>query len=391
MNNIASRVKNIKPSPTLAVSAKAKELKNAGHDIIDLSVGEPDFDTPEHIKQAAISAIQSGKTKYTAVGGIPELKQAIIDKLQRDNQLSYRPEQILVSCGAKQSIFNLMQAMLDLGDEVIIPTPYWVSYPDMAKLASATPVMVTTSMEENFKLTPQALQNSITSKTKLLILNSPSNPTGMVYSKQELDELGKVLQENPHVYILSDDIYEHITWADEQYHNLAMVCPELKDRMILINGVSKAYAMTGWRIGYTAAHQNLIKAMSKIQSQSTSSPCSISQYAATAALNGPQSCIAEMLDSFKERHDYITSKLNDLPGITCRLGQGAFYVFFNAQTAINNLQLSDDIEFANYLLEKTGIALVPGSAFGSPGYLRLSFAADLSILEQAIDKLKQTL
>lgn len=389
---LSERVNSIKPSPTLSVATKAAELKAAGHDIIGLGVGEPDFPTPSHIKEAAKQAIDDNFTHYTAVDGIAELKAAIIAKLKRDNHTDYKPEQILVSCGAKHSIFNLMQALLNPGDEVIIPAPYWVSYPDMALLAGAKPVFIYTDLEQRFKITPAQLEKAITPKTKLLILNSPSNPTGVAYSDAELKALGEVLLKHPHVFILSDDIYEHILWADFPFSNIVMACPKLYEHTIIINGVSKSYAMTGWRIGYAAGPIAIIKAMYKIQGQSTTNPCSIAQKAAVAALNGDQSFIHEMNTEFKERHDYVVNELNNMPGISVPPADGAFYVFFDVSDLIRRLNLpnvTNDTEFAEYLLQTVGLALVPGSAFGAPGCLRASIAVKMEVLQEAMQRLRE--
>ena len=383
----SSRVAQVKPSATIAMSMKAAELKAAGRDIISLSMGEPDFDTPAHIRQAAIEAINTGQTRYTAVDGTPALKQAVIGKLSRDNGLHYEPSEILVSTGAKQSIYNLLQALLNEDDEALIPAPYWVSYPDMVRLAGAAPVTLNTSEKTDYLITPSQLQASITDQTRMLIFNSPSNPTGKAYTRKQLAEIGEVLLEHPRIVICSDDIYEHIWWADEPFHTLAQVVPALKDRMVVINGVSKAYAMTGWRIGYAAGPAALIKEMRKIQGQSTSNPCSISQAAATAALNGDQACVAEMCQAFKARHDWLVPALDALPGVSCTPGQGAFYAFANCSEAIETLGLEDDLALAEHLLEKAGVATVPGTAFGAPGHLRLSFACDLDTLKQAVERI----
>ncbi|MEW5755368.1 MAG: pyridoxal phosphate-dependent aminotransferase [Pseudomonadota bacterium] len=385
---LSNRVNRVKPSPTLQITAKAKELRAQGRPIIELGVGEPDFDTPDHIKLAAIEAINNGFTKYTAVDGIPELKRAIIKKLQRDNQLTYAPNQILVSCGGKQSFYNLAQAMLDQGDEVIIPAPYWVSYPDMVLLADATPVVVECGLDQGFKLTPSQLESAITPKTRIVVLNSPSNPTGVCYTRAELAALGAVLRRHPQVLIASDDMYEHITWADEPFSNILMVCPDLYERTIVLNGVSKAYSMTGWRIGYAAGPAALISAMTKIQSQSTSNPTSISQAASVAALDGDQRCIEIMRQSFKDRHDYVVQALNAIDGFECLPSQGAFYSFPYVQPVIKRLGLKDDVAFADLLLEKADVALVPGTAFGAPGYIRISFATSLENLQAAIARIK---
>ena len=385
---LSHRVQSVKPSATLAITARAKELKAQGKDIIGLGAGEPDFDTPEHIKQAAIGAINAGFTKYTAVDGTPSLKQAIIAKFSRDNGLSYVPNQVLVSCGGKQSFFNLAQAYLNAGDEVIIPAPYWVSYPDMVLLADGVPVIVQAGLEQDFKITPAQLEAAITPKTRLVVLNSPSNPTGVAYSKAELQALGKVLLAHPNILIASDDMYEHILWADEPFSNIVTACPELYNRTLVMNGVSKAYSMTGWRIGYAAGPEWLVKAMKKVQSQSTSNPTSISQVAAEAALNGDQQCIADMLTHFKARHDYVVAELNKIKGVTCLPSQGAFYSFPDVREAIAALDgINDDVELSDYLLNEVGVALVPGSAFGQPGYIRLSFATSMENLSAALKRI----
>ncbi|MFV0543846.1 MAG: pyridoxal phosphate-dependent aminotransferase [Marinicella pacifica] len=387
---IADLVKQVKPSATIAVSMKAAELKAAGQDVIGLGAGEPDFDTPEHIKQAAIEAIQNGQTKYTAVDGTSELKQAIIDKLKRDNQVDYQTNEILVSNGAKHSIFNLLNAVINPGDEVIIPAPYWVSYPDMTLLAGGRSVIVQTDAEQAFKMTADQLSNAITDKTKLIILNSPSNPTGQVYSRDELTAIGEVLKAHPQVLMLTDDIYEHIYWGVEPMTNPVALFPELKDRIILINGVSKGYAMTGWRIGFAAANRDIITAMRKLQSQSTSNPCSISQAAAVAAFNGPQDCLQTMTRAFKQRHDFVVQALNEIDGITCLSGDGAFYAFANVTALIDSHKdCSNDVELATWLLESAGVAVVPGTPFGAPGYVRISFATAMTVLEKAMARIKQ--
>ena len=389
---VANRAASIKPSPTLAVTAKAAELRAAGRDIIALSAGEPDFDTPEHIKQAAVKAIHDGKTKYTAAGGLPELKQAVVDKFQRENALSYKPEQVLVSCGAKHSVYNLMQALLNPGEEVIIPAPYWVSYPDMAKLTGAEPVVIKTGLENRFKITRKQLHGAITDKSRLLIINSPSNPTGVSYSETELAEIAALLTEHPEIIILTDDIYEHILWGQSGFKNIVNVCPELYDRTVVVNGVSKAYSMTGWRIGYLGGPLSLVKAAQKIQSQSTSNPSSISQYAAIAALNGDQTYIDESMAIFKQRHDFVHAGLNDIPGVECTASDGTFYSFPNMQGVIDKLDgINNDIELGEYLLEQAEVALVPGSAFGAKGYMRLSYATSMENLEIAIGRLKAVL
>lgn len=386
---LSERVKLVKPSPTLAVAAKAKELKAQGRPIVGLGTGEPDFDTPDHIKQAAIEAIHGGATKYTPVDGTPELKQAVIDKFKRDNNLDYQANQILVSCGGKQSFYNLCQALINDGDEVIIPAPYWVSYPDMAILAGGKPVIIETTIEQHLKITPEQLRNAITDKTKLFVINSPSNPTGVAYSKEELKALADVLLEFPSVVVTTDDMYEHILWTEQPFVNILNVCPELYDRTVVLNGVSKAYAMTGWRIGYAGGPADLIGAMKKIQSQSTSNPAAPSQAAATAALAGDQSCIKPMLKAFKKRHDYLVHALNSIEGVTCLPSDGTFYAFPNMQGLIDKHSCESDLDFAELLIEKVDLALVPGSAFGAPGHLRLSYAASMETLEEAILRLSK--
>lgn len=389
---LSNRIQSIKPSPTLAVTEKAAALKAAGKDIIGLGVGEPDFATPMHIKEAAKQAIDANFTHYTAVDGIAELKTAIINKFKRDNKLDYKPEQILVSCGAKQSIFNLMQVLLNPGDEVLIPAPYWVSYPDMTLLTGAVPVIIEAGIEQRFKILPAQLAKAITPKTRLLILNTPSNPTGIAYTRAELVALGQVLKQHPNVIILSDDIYEHILWSAEPFANIVMACPELYDRTVVVNGVSKSYAMTGWRIGYAAGPAQLIKAMNKIQGQSTTNACSISQKATVAALNGDQSFIQTMIKEFKSRHDFVVNELNSMPGIKCVPADGAFYVFFSVIELIRKLNLpsvNNDTQFAEYLLNEAGIALVPGAAFGAPGFLRASIATSMDNLKAAMSRLRK--
>ncbi len=386
---LSDRVQRIKPSATLAITALANSLKAEGKNIIGLGAGEPDFDTPEHIKQAAIRALDEGFTKYTAVDGTPGLKQAIIDKFKRDNGLDYNPEQVLVSCGGKQSFYNLVQALLNPGDEVIIPAPYWVSYPDMVLLADGKPVIISAGIEQNFRITAQQLEAAITPRTRLFVINSPSNPTGMAYTHAELAALAEVLLRHPHVLVATDDMYEHILWADEPFCNILNACPELYDRCMVLNGVSKAYSMTGWRIGYAAGPAVLVKAMKKVQSQSTSNPTSISQVAAQAALEGDQACVSEMLTAFKKRHDHVVARLNQIDGISCLPAQGTFYAFAEVSGLIERLQVKDDVELTGYLLEQAGVALVPGSAFGSPGYMRLSFATSMENLNEALDRLEK--
>lgn len=386
---LSDRVQSIKPSATLVITAKAKALKAEGKAIIGLGAGEPDFDTPEHIKDAAIKAINDGFTKYTAVGGTPELKQAICDKFKRDNSLTYTPDQVLVSSGGKQSFYNLCQAFLNDGDEVIIPAPYWVSYPDMVILAGAQPFILSTGIEEGFKISPTQLKAAITEKTRLVVLNTPSNPTGVAYTRADLKAIGEVLKDYPDIIIASDDMYEHIVWADEPFCTIAEVCPELYDQTLTMNGVSKAYSMTGWRIGYAAGPAVLIAAMTKIQSQSTSNPCSISQAATLEALNGNQSCIDTMLTAFKERHDYVVAAVNAIADMQALPSQGAFYTFVDMQAIIEQTEaINDDVELADYILSKAEVALVPGSAFGAPGYMRISFATSMENLQEAMKRLE---
>ncbi|MCH9645035.1 MAG: pyridoxal phosphate-dependent aminotransferase [Proteobacteria bacterium] len=384
---LSQRVQKVKPSATLAVTAKANELKSKGIQIVPMGSGEPDFDTPINIQKAAIQAINNGETRYTAVDGTPVLKQAIIDKFKRENNLDYTATEVMVSSGGKQVFYNLCQAVLDEGDEVIIPAPYWVSYPDMVILADATPVVVKTGLEQDFKITPEQLKANISNKTKLFIINSPSNPTGAVYTHAELQALADVLKNHPKILIITDDIYEHIRWGNERFINIVMVEPQLKDRTIILNGVSKGYAMTGWRIGYGAGPESVIKAMKKIQGQSTSNPCSIAQAAALEALNGDQSIIDIMVGAFEERHEYIVNALNAIEGVECPRSQGAFYSFPRVEGLIKRLDLKDDVEFSTYCLEKLNIALVPGSAFGAPGYVRFSFATSMDNIKQAVERL----
>ena len=387
---LSQRVQSIKPSPTLAITARAAELRTEGKDVIGLGAGEPDFDTPKHIKQAAITAIHNGDTKYTAVDGTVALKQAVIDKLSRDNQLDYQLNQILVSVGGKQSFFNLSQALLDKGDEVIIPAPYWVSYPDMVLLAEGLPVIIEAGQEQRFKITPQQLEAAITIKTRLFVINSPSNPSGMAYNESELVALGNVLRQHPHVLIASDDMYEHILWADMGFHNIVTACPDLYDRTIVLNGVSKAYSMTGWRIGYAAGPAPLISAMKKIQSQSTSNAASISQAAAVEALNGEQQCIQVMLVAFKKRHDIVVEKLNSISGIESLKSDGTFYVFPNISNVIKDMPgINDDLEFAEALLVDKGVAVVPGTAFGLKNHIRLSIATSEENLNVALQRIAE--
>ena len=371
------------------VTMKAMELRAAGRDIVSLSAGEPDFDTPAHIRDAAITAIEDGQTRYTAVDGTPALKQAIVDKFRRDNGLAFEPDQVIASNGAKQSLYNLLVATLNSGDEVIVPAPYWVSYPDMVKLADGLPVILATTAENEFKITARQLQNSLTENTRMIILNSPSNPTGKVYSEDEYRAIGDVLAEHPKVLIACDDIYEFIYWGESPYRSFLNACPEMAERTVVINGVSKGYAMTGWRIGFLAGPADLVKAMRKVQSQSTSCPGSVSQAAAVAALNGPQECVATMRDAFRERYEYMHGALNELPGVSCETCDGAFYAFPSFQAFIDeHASIRDDVELAEWFLEEAGVATVPGTAFGAPGHLRLSYAAGMDYLEDAIARMK---
>lgn len=388
----SDRLSAVKPSPTLAITARAAELRAAGKDIIGLGAGEPDFDTPDHIKSAAIEAINQGFTKYTAVDGTASLKQAIIDKFKQDNQFDYTAKQILVSSGGKQSFYNLAQALLNKGDEVIIPAPYWVSYPDMVLLADATPVIVEATQTQNFKISAEQLRAAITDKTRLFVINSPSNPTGSAYSLEELKALADVLLDYPDIIIATDDMYEHILWEKDSFVNILNACPELYDRTMVLNGVSKAYSMTGWRIGYAAGSEKIIAGMRKVQSQSTSNPCSISQVAAETALKGNHDCIDTMMVEFKKRHDFVVEELNKLPGISCLKTNGTFYVFPDVSELINNLNgIEDDLGLAEYFIEKAEVAIVPGSAFGCAGHMRISIATSMENLEKALERIKKAI
>jgi aspartate aminotransferase len=389
---LADTAQRINPSPTLALNARATALRAKGKDIISLSVGEPDFDTPEYIKEAAIKAIRDGKTKYTAIDGTPALKKAVQTKFLRDNKLSYEPEQIIVSPGAKNAIFNACMALFDPGDEAIIPAPYWVSYPDIVKITGAKPVIIQTDIAQSYKITPGQLEAAITAKTKLFIINSPSNPAGTVYSAQELKTLAEVLLKHPQIIILTDDIYEHIWWYDEPFADILMVCPELYERTIVVNGASKAYAMTGWRIGYSAGPAAIIAAMKKIQSQSTSNPCSISQAATVAALNGPQDCLREMVVAFKQRHDYLFGALSEIEGIKVIPSDGTFYCFPDFQEIIaKSANIKSDMDLSELFLNEAEVAMVPGSAFGCPGAIRISYAVSLEMLKEAVERIKTVL
>jgi aspartate aminotransferase len=388
MIRLATRVKNLKPSPTLAISAKAKAMQAAGVDVVNFGAGEPDFDTPDNVKEAAIAAIREGFTSYTAVPGIPELKQAIVAKLERENRLTYTPEEIIVSCGGKHSFYNLAQALLDPGDEVIVPAPYWVSYPPMVELAGGTAVILTTTAKNGFKVTPAQLRAAITPKTRAVVINSPANPTGAAYTWDELQALAMVAQDED-ILVISDEIYEHIVYDGFEQRSIAEISPEMKARTIILNGVSKSYAMTGWRIGFTAGPAPLVAAMTKIQSQSTSNPTSISQKAAVEAYNGQQDFIASVLPAFRARRDFIVKALNEIPGITCFNPVGAFYAF----PAVHGLlggAVQDSLALAELLLDEAKIAPVPGEAFGAPGFLRFSYATSMENIEKGMERLAAT-
>lgn len=391
---IADRLSRIKPSPTIAVSTKAAELKSAGADVIGLGAGEPDFDTPEHIKQAATAAMAAGKTKYAPVAGIPELRRAICDKFKRDNGLTYTPDQITVNCGGKQSIYNALMASLNPGDEVIIPAPYWVSYPDITLLAEGEPVIVNCPENANFKMTPAALEAAITPKTKWLILNSPSNPTGAAYTRADMVALGEVLKKHPHVWVMTDDIYEFIVYDDFEFTTFAQAVPEMYDRTLTLNGLSKAYCMTGWRVGYAAGPVDIIKAMNKIQSQSTTGTSTISQWASVAALDGDHSFIPEHNKVFKDRRDLVVSMLNQATGLTCATPEGAFYVYpscagLMGKTTPEGKMLETDEDFVTYLLETEGVAAVHGEAFGLSPHFRISYATSTDLLEDACQRIQR--
>ena len=388
---LTERVARVQPSATLTISAKAMGLKAQGIEVISLSAGEPDFDTPEHIKEAAIQAIHNGQTKYTQVDGTPELKQAIIEKFSHDNNLSYQQENILVSSGAKQTCFNLFQAVLEQGKEAVIISPYWVSYPDMVLLANGTPVILKTSFENNFQFSAEDLDVVLTKNTRLLILNSPSNPTGISYTKNQYQIIGEVLKNYPDVLVATDDMYEHIYWGDNKFYSFAEACPEMFNRTVTINGVSKAYAMTGWRIGYCGGPKNIIAAMKKIQGQSTSNASSVSQAAAAAALNGPHQIVHSMSKEYEKRHAFIFNALNEISAFKAVPATGAFYTFPEVTDAIEYLNMSNDIEFSNFLLDNAQIAVIPGSAFGAEGHIRISFATSMDSLKRAINRIQKVL
>jgi aspartate aminotransferase len=385
---LARRLQRIRPSATVSITAKALNLREQGEDIISLSAGEPDFATPEHIRAAGIEAIASGNTKYTALDGTRQLKLAIAAKLERDNGLHYELVEILVTSGAKQACYNACQALLDHGDEVVIPAPYWVSYPEMVRLAEGEPVIVQATEQHGFTITPEQLAAAITPQTRLVILNSPCNPTGAVYTRDQWQALGEVLGGQPRVLILSDEIYEHIYWAEQPFTSFALACPDLYDRTLTVNGMSKGYAMSGWRLGYAAGPEAIIKAMTTIQGQSTTNACTISQAAARAALVGDQQCVRDMCAEFKARHDVVHARLNTIPGFVCPPGLGAFYLFPNVAAAMRRKGIDDDVAFCTALLESARVAVVPGSAFGAPGHLRLSFAASLPTLNAALDRIE---
>lgn len=388
---VSQRVLRVKPSPTVALTGRVAQLKAEGKDIIGLGVGEPDFDTPAHIADAGVEAIRKGHTRYTPLEGNAELKDAVIAKFKRENGLDYKRSQVLISTGAKQTIFNLVLALVDPGDEVVIPAPYWVSYPDMVLLADGVPVTPYAGADQGYKITPAQLEAAITPKTRLFILNSPSNPTGAAYTRAELRALGEVLMRHPRVVICTDDMYEHIYWAKEPFVSLASVCPELYDRTVTTNGVSKSFAMTGWRIGYCGGPVELVTAMGTIQSQSTSNASSIAQKAAVVALNGDQTCVREMNQQFQRRHDFVVAGLNKLPGVSCLQGAGTFYAFANVEKAMRMLGAKDDNAFAEHLLIHAGVAVVPGSGFGGPGHMRLSFATSMQMLEEALRRIDKVL
>jgi aspartate aminotransferase len=389
--SIARRVQRIKPSATLAMTARAAQLRRDGKDVIGLSVGEPDFDTPPHIAAAGIAAIKEGFTRYTNADGMPELKDAVIEKFRRDNDIRYERSQILISTGAKQTLFNLCMAVLDPGDEVIVPSPYWVSYPDMAMLADALPVTPDATAEQGYKISPRQLAAAITPQTRLLMLNSPCNPTGAAYTRAELIALGEVLLEHPRVLIGTDDMYEHIYWGSEPFCSLLTAVPQLYERTVTINGCSKAYAMTGWRIGYCGGPKEIVTAMATVQGQSTTNAASMCQKAAIVALSGDQQCVAEMSASFRQRHDFVVAGLNDLPGVSCRAGSGTFYAFADVRAAMQARGFKDDVAFCEYLLADALVAVVPGSGFGSPGHMRISFACSLDTLGKALDRMRKAL
>ena len=389
---LSKRISNTKTSATIAMSMKARELSLQGKDIISLSAGEPDFDTPQNIKDAAIKSINSGNTKYTPVDGMLSLKESIVNKFKNENNLEYTSDQILVSTGCKQSIYNLCQATLDKGDEVLIPSPYWVSYPEIVKLSDATPIFIETNSDTDFKVTGKMLQDNITEKTRMILLNSPSNPSGFIYSEDDLKDIGNILKNYPDIIIASDDIYEHIIFNNKKFTNILNVCPELYDQTVVLNGVSKAYAMTGWRIGYAAGDASIIGAMKKIQSQSTSCTCSISQAAAKAALDNNNNEVHKMVNEYQIRSAFLHSELNQIDGIKYKKPEGSFYAFVDVNGLIDKIEnINDDFELAEYFLNEAGVAVVPGTAFGSKNHIRISFATSLENLKKAVDRIKKLL
>tara|TARA_A100001011_G_C14266037_1_gene824686 strand:- start:686 stop:1870 length:1185 start_codon:yes stop_codon:yes gene_type:complete len=389
---LSNRISNTKTSATIAMSMKARELKAQGKDIISLSAGEPDFDTPDHIKDSAIKSINEGNTKYTPVDGMISLKQSIVEKFKNENNLDYDLSQILVSTGCKQSIYNLCQATLDKGDEVLIPSPYWVSYPEIVKLSDASPVFIETNSDNDFKVTGKMLLDNITNRTKMLLLNSPSNPSGFIYNEEDLKDIGRVLKEYPNIIIASDDIYEHIIFNEKKFVNILNVCPDLYNQTVILNGVSKAYAMTGWRIGYAAGNNEIIQAMKKIQSQSTSCTCSISQSAATAALSYGNEEVKKMVSEYQRRSEFLYNELNKIEGIEYKKPDGSFYAFINVDGLINSLDgINDDFDLAEYFLNEGEVAVVPGTAFGSKNHIRISFATSMENLEKAVGRVKNLL
>lgn len=389
---LSNRISNTKTSATIAMSMKARELKTQGKDIISLSAGEPDFDTPDHIKDSAIKSINEGNTKYTPVDGMISLKQSIVEKFKNENNLDYDLSQILVSTGCKQSIYNLCQATLDKGDEVLIPSPYWVSYPEIVKLSDASPVFIETNSDNDFKVTGKMLLDNITNRTKMLLLNSPSNPSGFIYNEEDLKDIGRVLKEYPNIIIASDDIYEHIIFNEKRFVNILNVCPDLYNQTVILNGVSKAYAMTGWRIGYAAGNNEIIQAMKKIQSQSTSCTCSISQSAATAALSYGNEEVKKMVSEYQRRSEFLYNELNKIEGIEYKKPDGSFYAFINVDGLINSLDgINDDFDLAEYFLNEGEVAVVPGTAFGSKNHIRISFATSMENLEKAVGRVKNLL
>lgn len=394
MIKLSQRIQRVKPSPTIAITTKAKAMKADGIDVIGFGAGEPDFDTPENIKAAAVKALQEGKTKYTPVGGVVELKDAIIDKLKNDNGLEYTRDEIITSCGGKHALYNIAQVILDPGDEVIIPAPYWVSYPDQVLLNDAKPVIVSTREEDEFKITPQALEAAMTPKTKAFVLNSPSNPTGAAYTKAELEALAKVL-ESKDVLIISDEIYEKIVYDDFEFHSIASISPVLKERTVIVNGASKCYSMTGWRMGFAAGPAEIIKAMTKLQGQVTTNIATATQWACIEAFRGDQSFLKDWVAEFQKRRDYILERLNAIPGVQCFKPQGAFYVFPNISAylgrEVGSRRLETDLEFCDYLLEAAKVAIVAGTGFGAPGFMRLSYATSMEQIEKGLDRITATL